>query len=255
MRAQTEDGGRVHVKVGEVALPIDVLNLDQACESVLTRTTSSWAYVITPNAQHVSLLLEDQTLAPVFEDAVLSLPDGWPLALLAGWLMRGRVSRAPGSDLLERLVESDGEGRPILFVGGEGGEHFERLRARCLAHGWRPIREAAPRAVLNSYDERRKLIERVRRDANGGVVVVGVGAPRQEILANAICQASGTGVVLCLGMAINFSAGAVSRAPVPVQKIGLEWLYRTLQEPRRLAPRYLNNAVTLRRVIWRNVHQ
>lgn len=246
---------RVHLQVGEAALAVDLLTADQACEAVLTRTSAPWSYVITPNAQHASLLMKDPTLASCFGEAALSLPDGYPIALLASWLIREPVARAPGSDLLERILESDGDNRPILFIGGEGGEHFDRLRARCLARNWQPIREAAPRAELESPEGHRQLIGRVRQQASGGVTVVGIGAPRQELLAREICQTSGPGVVLCLGMAINFSSGAVTRAPALIQDLGLEWLYRALQEPRRLVPRYLRNAVVLGNMVGRNAHR
>jgi N-acetylglucosaminyldiphosphoundecaprenol N-acetyl-beta-D-mannosaminyltransferase len=71
-------------------------------------------------------------------------------------------------------------------------------------------------------------------------VFFAVGSPRQEILAAAV-QATGraTGTGFCVGASLDFLAGAVPRAPAWMQQGGLEWLYRLLSDPRRLARRYL----------------
>src|SRR5260370_12116153 len=67
---------------------------------------------------------------------------------------------------------------------------------------------------------------------------VALGAPRQELFAaRCLDQLNGTGL-LCIGAALDFIAGTQSRAPPLTQKVGLEWAWRMLREPRRLGPRY-----------------
>jgi exopolysaccharide biosynthesis WecB/TagA/CpsF family protein len=70
--------------------------------------------------------------------------------------------------------------------------------------------------------------------------LVAVGSPRQEMVAQMLVQRRrARGMILCIGAAINFLTGGETRAPQWMQRSGLEWLYRLLQDPRRLAYRYL----------------
>lgn len=236
---------RMTIQVGNENMPIDLVNSRRALEAILTATDSPWSYVVTPNAQHLQLLRDDPTLALVYADASMSLPDGWPVAALCSMITRTRVERVPGSNLLEAVLTSAGKGRPIVFVGGESGSAYSRLAARAAAAGWLALHEPAPRAELQDPEDRARLVLRVARSAHGGIAVIGIGAPRQEILAREICEQPGSGVALCLGMSINFSSGATRRAPAWVQRLGLEWAHRALQDPKRLAPRYAANFVTL----------
>jgi len=69
--------------------------------------------------------------------------------------------------------------------------------------------------------------------------VLAVGSPVQERLAAAIAAQGGTGIGLCIGAALDFWTGLTPRAPVWLQRLGMEWLFRLGREPRRLARRYL----------------
>ena len=87
-------------------------------------------------------------------------------------------------------------------------------------------------------------------------VFLAVGSPRQEILAAAI-HATGraTGVGLCIGASLEFVAGHVPRAPLWMQRSGLEWLHRLAREPRRLAGRYLRDCPTVLALLLRELWQ
>jgi N-acetylglucosaminyldiphosphoundecaprenol N-acetyl-beta-D-mannosaminyltransferase len=81
------------------------------------------------------------------------------------------------------------------------------------------------------------------------ILVVGLGAPKQELWTYRERKRLNTAVILCAGATIDFLAGERARAPEWCQKYGLEWLYRTLEEPRRLAPRYAADAALFPRLI------
>jgi UDP-N-acetyl-D-mannosaminuronic acid transferase (WecB/TagA/CpsF family) len=85
-----------------------------------------------------------------------------------------------------------------------------------------------------------------RISASGaGICFVALGAPKQELFSNAALTWSEGVVYLGVGAALDFIAGERSRAPRVMQRIGLEWLWRTAQEPRRMLPRYLKSALWL----------
>ena len=71
-------------------------------------------------------------------------------------------------------------------------------------------------------------------------MLLAIGSPQQELFAQALLRRGRCwGVALCIGAGLEFLVGARRRAPVPVQRLGLEWAYRLLSEPRRMWRRYL----------------
>jgi N-acetylglucosaminyldiphosphoundecaprenol N-acetyl-beta-D-mannosaminyltransferase len=80
-------------------------------------------------------------------------------------------------------------------------------------------------------------------DSGADLLVVGLGAPKQELWITQYASEISVKVALCVGATIDFIAGEKSRAPLWMQKIGLEWLHRMLSEPRRLVLRYTLDAI------------
>lgn len=236
---------RIWLSAGEARVPIDPLIMEDAVDTVLDTQQGGWRYVVTPNLHHLDLVREDPALADIYTAAALSLADGWPVAWLASRVSAANVDRVAGSDLFTEVVTSRGHGRPLVFVGGTPGAGMERLLEDARSRGWRPFLELAPRAELLDDATRTALCARIAAAASGGIVVLGVGAPRQELLAREITSHEGSGTVLCLGMSINFGTGEARRAPGVIQAARLEWAYRALQEPTRLGPRYLRDARAL----------
>jgi exopolysaccharide biosynthesis WecB/TagA/CpsF family protein len=242
----------VALAVSGDVLPIQIIDIDQVVAEVTQKYVDRWCYAVTPNLQHIDLLYKHDVPIDLYQRSDLVLADGWPVALVASRKFGSKVPKVPGSDLLERILNEPGMSRPIVFVGGSTSE-FHILAERAGAKGWKAFHEPAPRAQLIDSLRRTKLVSQIARQGSGGIVIIGVGAPRQEILASDICAQPGSGWVLCLGMAINFSSGAVRRAPRLMSHVGLEWLYRAMQEPRRLFPRYASNSVALVKLLRENI--
>jgi N-acetylglucosaminyldiphosphoundecaprenol N-acetyl-beta-D-mannosaminyltransferase len=88
--------------------------------------------------------------------------------------------------------------------------------------------------------------------AEPDVLIVGLGAPKQELWVHAHRYRIAAPVALCVGATIDFLAGQRKRAPTWMRRIGLEWLHRMGSEPRRLAKRYLRDALRFPGLIWRD---
>lgn len=171
----------------------------------------------------------------------LSVADGAPVAGRGAMLARHPWPRLTGADLLPAVLErAERGGWRIGFVGGSPAMRArlapvlaERYPALVVAGHWAP-----ERAELDAPEASARLAAEIRAAAPA-VLVVGLGKPRQERWIDEIGPATGAMVLLPFGAAADFLAGTVTRAPSVWQRAGVEWLYRLLQEPRRLGRRYL----------------
>ncbi|CAM3725210.1 WecB/TagA/CpsF family glycosyltransferase [Tsukamurella ocularis] len=171
----------------------------------------------------------------------LSVADGAPIARRGAVLARCEWPRVTGADLLPQVIALAVEhGWRVGFFGGMPEMH-DRLRSvlrekfptLVVAGFWAP-----ERAELDDPDAAERIVAEVRAAAPT-VLIVGLGKPRQEAWIDEAGPRTGAAVLLPFGAAADFMAGTVVRAPERWQRAGVEWLYRLLQEPRRLARRYL----------------
>ncbi|MCY1456801.1 UDP-N-acetyl-D-mannosaminuronic acid transferase [compost metagenome] len=96
---------------------------------------------------------------------------------------------------------------------------------------------------IEKHQEIKKCVDFIQKNTSN-IIIYAVGCPRQEILAHKVSTSEGIyGVGLCVGASIMFMTGSVKRAPQFMQKTGTEWIYRIFAEPRRLAKRYLVDAI------------
>jgi N-acetylglucosaminyldiphosphoundecaprenol N-acetyl-beta-D-mannosaminyltransferase len=208
-------------------------------------------FVVTPNIQHIALLEDSPGLQRAYEEASLVLPDGAPVAIVAGSLAGLHQERITGADLLPRLCQRAAEERlPVGFVGGRPGavtEAVRRLRVRFPELDV-VLQEVPPPGFEDDPDALQRMLASVR-STSPRILFLALGTPKQEVLAQRHAAELGEGVALCVGAAVDFVAGMQTRAPVLVQRLGLEWLWRVLAEPRRLAPRYARAAPVFARVL------
>lgn len=223
-------------------VPFDLRSLREITEHLVSDVPSRWEIVVTPNLHHIQLIRENDGLIEMYRNASIVLPDGWPVARLLARATGTDVDRVPGSDLLESILNADGGGRPLVLAGGEDSDALSALAVRAGGNAWTVMTEPAPAEEVEDPDARRQLLDRIASSGSGGLVVLGFGAPKQELFATDLAKCQGSGHILCLGMSLNFSAGRHPRAPQWAQRTNLEWAHRMLTEPRRLVPRYARDA-------------
>ncbi|WP_282597434.1 WecB/TagA/CpsF family glycosyltransferase [Rhodococcus sp. DMU1] len=232
----------VSIRIRGEQIPFARRTLQDVVEEITQSDSDVWRVVITPNLHHIYLLRQDKSLVGLYASADLLLPDGWPVAWMLSRASGMGVDRIAGSDLLEVILETGGEGRPLVLVGGEDRDALVAVADRARRSSWKVFEEPAPRSEVDDPRSRKALVARVASSGSGGLVVLGLGAPKQERIAHEIRGEGGAGQILCLGMAINFSAGRIRRSPVWMQRAGMEWAHRIITEPRRLLPRYARDA-------------
>lgn len=176
----------------------------------------------------------------------LLLPDGWPPAVSLSLRTRRVVRLVPGSSLLPRILDAANElGVRVAFVGGSTEQH---RRLSVLADEvWRgmpkPHFESPARRELSSSAAMQALVTRVRH-AGARLVVVSLGMPHQEDWMSTWGHLTNARVVVGFGAAADFLVNLQRRAPVAVQRLKLEWLWRLAHSPRRLFARYILRSPT-----------
>jgi len=237
-------------------MDVQPLTMHGAVDAVLSFVDTphdSCRFVVTPNVDHAVMLREHEGLRAAYADASLRLIDGMPLVVLSRMFRKPIPERVAGSDLVPALFQAANDrGRPLsVYLLGAGPGVAERAKER-IEQTWPQVRVVGtyspPFGFEKDEQENQKIIAQVN-EASADVLLVGVGAPKQELWIHAHHKALNSKVALCIGATIDFLAGEKSRAPVWMRKVGLEWAHRVASEPKRLAKRYAKDAVVLPRIV------
>jgi N-acetylglucosaminyldiphosphoundecaprenol N-acetyl-beta-D-mannosaminyltransferase len=180
----------------------------------------------------------------VINSADLTVADGKPLVWIARYLGLKSCERITGPDIIDLCAGlSVEQGCRIFLLGGETGaahQAAERLRQTypginvCGAY-------SPPPAAYPFPEETNFAIAAQLREARPDILLVGFGAPKQELWISENIAASGARIAVGVGGTFNFINGRVARAPQLLQSAGLEWCFRLYREPRRLWKRYIRD--------------
>jgi N-acetylglucosaminyldiphosphoundecaprenol N-acetyl-beta-D-mannosaminyltransferase len=211
-------------------------------------------YIVTPNVDHTVLLTENPRLRAAYQSANLVLADGHPIVWASRLLRRPLPERVPGSELVPKLFDSirSGERLRVFLLGAAEGVAVRaavQIKAR-----WQYVETVGtyspPLGFEKCPSETNFILGRIQI-ARPDVVVVGLGAPKQEIWVHQNLPEIHAKVALCAGATIDFLAGEKKRAPVWMQNSGIEWLHRMCSEPRRLGARYAKDAWIFPQIVFR----
>ncbi len=209
-------------------------------------------YVCFSNVHTSVMARENPEYAEVLNSAALVFPDGTPIAKLQKKRGYQGVERVAGPDFMANMFRDTQDGKVSHYFYGATEDTLKALNENLLAKypginikGMYspPFRELSPE---EDEEDIRKINE-----SGADILWVGLGAPKQEKWMKAH-KGKINAVMMGVGAGFDFHAGTIDRAPVWVQKIGLEWLYRLFQDPGRLFKRYF---VTNTKFIWYLMHK
>jgi N-acetylglucosaminyldiphosphoundecaprenol N-acetyl-beta-D-mannosaminyltransferase len=238
--------------IGEV--PLDLLTFQGALDAIeaLVEAGQGGA-VFTPNVDHVVVADRHREFREAYAACSLSLVDGVPVLWASRLLGQPLPEKISGSDLLLPLCRlAAARGWRVYILGGAPGaarEAATRLEARLglVVAGLDDARiDLSPAGA-----EGARRCARQVRESRAQLLLVALGAPKQELWIHRQRAELGPVVAVGVGASIDFLAGLVRRAPPWMSRLGLEWLYRLVQEPRRLARRYLVEDVRFVAILWR----
>lgn len=214
--------------------------------------------LVTPNIYHMKLAASSPDFRRSLNSADLVVPDGWPVALALGLLNRTSVSRVPGVDLaLDVLAYAAKQGARVSVIGGSpSANEFARLE---IGRRWPSLElvgaNAAPLLSTQMSEQSLQVFTQVINSGEPDIVLLCLGAPKSEMYLDSARPAVKAGSVLCVGATVDFLAGSKRRAPHVVQRLGIEWLYRLVQEPGRLWRRYASSGFAFAGVLVRSTRR
>ncbi|WP_417478075.1 WecB/TagA/CpsF family glycosyltransferase [Maricaulis sp.] len=215
----------------------DKIDLGVALTRIREREASKpFAFVVTPNVDHLVRLETDTVLATLYAQAWLTVCDSRVLELI-GRFSGEKIDVTPGSDLTARLFETVIDPDETVTVIGASRDVIDAVTAR---YGLTDVRWHEPPMGLRHNREALEDCARFVAENPARFIFMCVGSPQQELVAEA-CLDRGdcTGLGLCVGASLDFLGGKTERAPAWMQRSRLEWLHRLASEPRRMWRRYL----------------
>lgn len=231
------DAGKQNV----LGVLIDAVDYERAVERIVRAAEAKMPLSVSALAVHgVMTGVLDSAHRHRLNTLDLIVPDGQPVRWALNWLHRTQLpDRVYGPTLMLKVCKAAATaGLPVFLFGGSS-EMLDRLSANLLE--WFPSLQIAgkkPSKFRRLTSEERDATVAMIRESGAAITLVGLGCPRQEVWAYEFRDALSM-PVLAVGAAFNFHAGLLPQAPPALQKRGLEWLYRLVQEPRRLWRRYL----------------
>ncbi len=237
-------------------ISIHALSMGQAVEHLLCRVREaefSCRYVVTPNVDHAVLLQSHGGLRDAYRDAELVLADGHPLVWVSRLLGRPLPERVAGSDLVPSLFSAipPNESLRIFLLGAAPG--VAQRAAENISRQWTNVQtvgiDSPPIGFEKNPAENERILAQIAL-AKPDVLILGLGAPKQECWIHQHRDRVIAKTALCVGATIDFLAGEKKRAPLWMQHSGLEWAYRMSSEPKRLAKRYAKDAWIFPQLVW-----
>lgn len=211
------------------------------------------SYIVAVNVDVAIKIEEDPYLKKITDQADLVLADGKPLVWISKLYKRPLKGRITGSDLVPALcARSAKKGYSIFILGGKEGiatKAKERLEKRYPEI--QIVGTYAPPLGFEKNEQELENINEMISNAHPDLLIVCFGCPKQEKFIYENYQKYDATVSVCAGATVDFLAGNVKRAPRWMREHGFEWLYRFLQEPKRLFRRYFIDDMKIFRLYWK----
>lgn len=220
---------------------INVTNMDQTISYItenLERLKGD--YICVSNVHTTVMAFRDPEYRKVQNGGAMALPDGQPLSIVSRCRGYTQAQRVPGPDLMPAILKlSEEKGYKHYFFGSTEKTLAELKKVMLNRYPKLQIAGMySPPFRKVTEEEDAEIVRRIN-ESGADFIWVALGAPKQEKWMYAHKNRV-NGLMIGVGAAFDFIAGTTKRAPMWMQKLCMEWAYRIVQDPKRMAPRYLN---------------
>ena len=198
-------------------------------------------WVVTPNLDILHKLTHAPQFATLVEPATLRLADGMPLVWASKLAGNPLPERVAGSDLVWRICQLAAKRNHGVYLLG-GDEGIADKAARVLQDKYQGLRIVGTHCPPFGFEKNAEEMNTIRTalsESQPQIVLVALGCPKQERLIDELRKDFPQAWFFGIGISLSFVTGDVKRAPTWIRRLGLEWVHRLLQEPGRLARRYI----------------
>jgi len=248
-----------------LGIPIDNVTLDSTVQKILSFiksyqfdkrprqiATVNVDFLVNALNWRLSKPARHPELLDILRHADLVTADGMPIVWLSKLLKTPLQERVTGADLVPALANKTSEtGHSIFFLGGKGDiaqQAADKLKLLYpnlnIAGVYSPFVYTEGEKMLTSEQQDNEIIRRINQ-TNPDILLIGFGNPKQELWFNRNRHKLNVPVSIGIGGTYEFIVGNVHRAPLWMQNTGMEWIYRILQEPKRLWKRYAVGIIKL----------
>lgn len=231
-----------------VGVSIDCLTEAQSVDVLAVRSKDgAGTFVVTVNLDHLRRCRKEIAYKELVSQADVVVADGMPL-VWASRLQGGNQvpERVAGSSMMFSLCERAAkDGLSVFLLGGYPEEVAEEA-GKALEIRYPGLKIAGthcPAFGFEHDDEQMAAISDMLRSAAPDIVYVALGSPKQEVLIQTMREVLPKAIWIGIGISLSFAIGDVQRAPLWIQKLGLEWVHRLCQEPKRLFRRYIVDGI------------
>jgi exopolysaccharide biosynthesis WecB/TagA/CpsF family protein len=219
-------------------LNIDDYDLAETLKIVAEFGSDRYGYVVTPNVDHVIRHHQDRQFRSLYAQASYIVLDSRFLANLLGLFRRQTLRVCLGSDLTTSVLSTVLKPHDVAVLVGGTPAQAQLLRASFGLEALHHI--DPPMNFIRDPGAVEACLREIEAASPFRFCFLAIGSPQQEIIALKLKErAVARGLALCIGASINFVTGIEKRAPLWMQHLGFEWLFRLLRNPRRMAWRYL----------------
>lgn len=209
-----------------------------------------YSMIFTPNPEIVMMAQKDLEYKDILAEGDLVIPDGIGIILASRIKKLGIEKRLPGIELMESILKYCNNAKKSIYLLGSSGENVKTAAEN--------IQEKYPNIIIEGYHdgyfddaEELKIVDKIN-EVKPDILFVALGAPKQEKWMYKYRKILNVNVAMGVGGAIDVWSGAVKRAPKIFRKIGLEWFYRIVTNPKRikrafLLPKFLLKVLLSRR--------
>ncbi|WEM41571.1 WecB/TagA/CpsF family glycosyltransferase [Photobacterium sp. DA100] len=226
-------------------------NVFEVCDYIEENVIGKgYQYLITPNVDHLTRLNYEYSddFYQAYLKASIIVNDSRILCKVSQ-LLKGNLTKfCPGSDLTVELLRRVKDKR--VYIVGSNQKSVDIVQKKFKIKN---IDFYSPPIGFIENQQECKKIAHLIKEFSPDLIVLAVGSPRQEQLALKLSNENLNALAICVGASIDFISGDVKRAPLVFQRCSLEWLYRIIQEPRRLFLRYFVCFFRLFKIIYRDV--
>ncbi len=227
---------KINKKVKILDIPFANVNLQQALKTVLERLKKPLEkafFIATPNPEMLLEARKNSEFKKILQKQTdLNIPDGFGIILASKLQKMPLAERVTGTDFMQALCQNVPGGTKIFLLGAAPG--VAKKTKNILEKKYKNIKIVGTHSGSPAPKEEKNICGRIN-ESGAEILFVAFGAPKQELwLAKNLPYLSTIKVAMGVGGAFDFIAGARKRAPAWLQKCGLEWVFRLIQEPKRL---------------------